>query len=125
MKYAEVEVTTHETVPVARIEGEVDTVNSAEVSARLVGAIGNVAPGLVVDLTETTYVDSAALQLLLDLNERLNVRGQKLRLVVPAEAVIRRLFELTHVNEAITIDGSLEEALAGLDTTSVSATPST
>jgi anti-anti-sigma factor len=117
MKYADISVTTQGNVPVARIEGEIDIANSPELGARLVRMIANTAPGLVVDLSGTSYVDSAALQLLLDLNDRLGMRGQQLRIVVPPEALIRRLFELTHINEAIPMDGTVEDAVGALDGT--------
>ena len=59
-------------VPVAHIEGELDAgLGAARSRDRLSTAVANQDVGLVVDLSDATYVDSAGLNLLFELAERL------------------------------------------------------
>src|SRR5947209_17742280 len=73
----------HGGIPVARIRGEIDMSNVGELSQTLQNSVDQVAPGLVVDFSPTTYLDSAGLQFVFDLGKRLRDRGQRLLLVVP------------------------------------------
>jgi anti-sigma B factor antagonist len=66
----------------------------------------------VVDLTETSYLDSAGIRLIFGLAERLSRRGQELRLVVPDGAPIERVLVLTNVGEVASFDRTVSEALA-------------
>ena len=70
---------------VARVAGDIDSVTSGELRHGVSRRLTNVVPGLILDLTEATYVDSAGIEFLFDLAERLRSRGQRLRLVVPLE----------------------------------------
>ena len=54
-------------VVVVRVSGEIDASNAAWLDDRLRGALTNRSDGLAVDLTETTYIDSAGLALLFGL----------------------------------------------------------
>jgi anti-sigma B factor antagonist len=63
---------------------------------------------LVVDLTETTYLDSAGVQFLFHLAQRLESRRQHMRLVVPEEAPIRSVLELTGMQRIIPMDARPE-----------------
>ena len=66
---------------------------------------------IVLDITGTRYLDSAAIEVLFDVSRRLARRRQELRLVMPAESPLRRVSELTEVHTAARVFGSLEEAL--------------
>jgi anti-anti-sigma factor len=67
MELAEVEVVAHQVAPVVRIRGEVDLSNVAGVRTSVIEALSHTAPGLVLDLTETTYLDSSGIRLVFDL----------------------------------------------------------
>ena len=69
---------------VASLAGEVDMTNAALVREELSSAVPNQARGLVLDLSEARYLDSAAIEVLFELSRRLVRRRQQLRLVVPA-----------------------------------------
>ena len=56
---ARLEFTSHQDVPVCNIAGELDASNVDDVLARVLRAISNDQPGVVLDLTATTYLDSA------------------------------------------------------------------
>jgi len=69
-------------VELARVAGEVDASNVEDLSARLLEAVPNDARALVLDLSETTYIDSSGVGLIFDAAARLRNRRQELRLVV-------------------------------------------
>lgn len=89
---------------VVRITGEVDLSNARDV----IDAVGHAVPEdvtqIVLDLTDTTYVDSAAIATLFRLSERLRDRRQDLRLVVPKTSPIRAVIELTRLSHVIPVD---------------------
>jgi anti-anti-sigma factor len=74
--------------PVARLIGEVDASNAAGFAKRLKESVPNTAIGMVLDLSETTYIDSSGLHLIFDLADALRRRQQSLQLVVPPETFV-------------------------------------
>jgi anti-anti-sigma factor len=78
-------------VLVARLHGEIDMANADDLRAQIVGAVPNSALGVVVDLTDVTYLDSSGVRLLFELSDRLGGRQQGLRLVAPEDAQLRRV----------------------------------
>jgi anti-anti-sigma factor len=109
---AEIAVERRDGAIVARLSGEVDMTNSHYVGGELAGSVPNDATDLIVDLTETRYLDSAAIELLFDLARRLRRRRQALRLVLPSSSPIKRVLELTEIGAAAPVHESLEDALA-------------
>ena len=98
---------------VASLTGEVDMTNSAYVGEELTRSVPNDALQLVVDLSETRYIDSAGIELLFDLSRRLGRRRQALRLVLPAGSPLRRVLALTEIETAAPLHDTLDSALAG------------
>ena len=96
---------------VARLSGEVDMSNAAYVREQLVASIPNDALALVLDISGTRYLDSAAIEVLFDISRRLARRRQELRLVMPPTSPLRRVIELTEVHTAAPVYESLEDAL--------------
>src|SRR4030095_15681381 len=82
---------------VLAIHGEIDISNAQAVSAAIEAAMPHGAERLIIYLTGTTYLDSAGVQLLFLLAQRLQTRRQALTLVVPEEAPIRAVLELAGV----------------------------
>jgi anti-anti-sigma factor len=95
----------------ARIKGEVDLSNAAAVKEQILDAVPNTTMALVVDLTETEYLDSSGIRLIFELAGRLESRGQKLDLVIPEESVVRRVLVLTEVQQAVPMSRSVEAVL--------------
>jgi anti-anti-sigma factor len=110
---AEVTVELHGASVVARLTGEVDMSNATYVHDELLHSVPNGAIRLIVDLSETRYLDSAAIALLFDISRRLRRRRQELRLVLPQRSPLERVLTLTDVNTVAPIHGSLDSALAG------------
>lgn len=101
----------HGEIPVARLQGEVDASNVKEIGDRLRGLLSNRSVGLVIDLSGTTYLDSAGINLLFALAEELRSRQQRLALVVSDGSPIARMIVLTGLDQTVPVRPALAEAL--------------
>ena len=101
-------------VVVARIDGEIDISNAQELGDALIASVTNDAVGVVLDLSELAYLDSAGVHLLVRLLRQLRTRRQQLRAVAPAEAPIRRVLGLTAVDTMLPVDETAEAALLAM-----------
>lgn len=102
-------------VLIVRIAGEVDMSNAGEIGSAVRQMMSNQALGLVVDLGSVDYFDSAGIHLIYDLREKLRVRGQQLRLVVPEHSATRDTLTLAGVLQALEVDLTLEAAMETLN----------
>jgi anti-anti-sigma factor len=100
-----------DSVLVGRIEGEIESINADQLRGALSTRLTNDAPGLVLDLSQAAYLDSAGVELLFDLARRLRTHRQRLRLVVPAEAPMRRVLDLCDIEEVAPMDATVEAAI--------------
>jgi anti-anti-sigma factor len=97
---AEVERSDDEGVRVVAVAGEVDVANVGAVECA-VGELANGALGVVVDLSEATYIDSATVGLLFRLRSSLNRRGQALRVICAPGSSAWRVLQLTGFDRAV------------------------
>jgi anti-sigma B factor antagonist len=111
---AQLDVTREADALVVGISGEIDISNAADVRAALEAAVPKDALGLVLDLSRTSYIDSAGVHLLFGLGASLTRRRQQLRLVVPVDAPVTRVLKLTGVSWTVPLDRSVPDALAHL-----------
>ena len=91
-----------------RIRGEVDLTNATDVKDAIDHLASPDAPVIVVDLTETAYLDSSGIAMLFHLAERLNERRQSLRLVVPPNSPLQAALALTNLPQTIPVQPTLE-----------------
>jgi anti-anti-sigma factor len=103
----------HGDVQVASISGEVDVSNAGTLEAEIGESVANTADGLVLDLTDTDYFDSAGIRMLFELRGRLTGRRQSLHVVVPRDALILGALLVTEVDQLVPIHDTLEQALGG------------
>lgn len=99
-------------VPIIAVDEDLDAANVTEFQRLAAEALGPDTLSLVVDLSGASYVDSAGIDALLRLNERLDRRRARLILVVPESSRLHRLFALVGMPEAIAIHPSTDGALA-------------
>ena len=104
----------HDEVPVAKLHGEVDASNVKEIGDRLRALLSNRSVAMVVDLSQTTYLDSAGINLLFSLGEEMRGRQQRLGLVVADTSPIARMITLTGLDQAVPVHRTLPDALAGV-----------
>jgi anti-anti-sigma factor len=97
---------------VAHIVGEIDLSNIAVVRDLLEAHL-DAADRHVVDLTGTTYLDSAGVGLLFALVERHEARGQRIEIVVPPTSPIHRLLGFTDLPGRVTVRDRLDAAFDG------------
>lgn len=95
---------------VARVAGELDMSNCSYVRDELMRSIPGDADGLVVDLSETIYLDSAGIELLFELARRLGRHRQDLRIAMPDASPLRRVLELTDVRAVAPVHPTSESA---------------
>jgi anti-sigma B factor antagonist len=106
-----ISVETHDAVPVARVEGEVDMTNAESIGERLRGLLTNRSESLIVDLGATTYLDSTGIAVLFAIGEELRRRQQQLHLVVPEDSPLRRVIGIAGLDRAVPIHSTLATAL--------------
>ena len=99
-------------MPVMAAPAEIDIATEDQLRAVLLDAIGGGHPTVVVDMTRTRFCDSSGIHALLQAHEQAVAEGGELRLVVPADGAVPRVFALTCLDRFIPCFASLEEALA-------------
>jgi len=99
-----------EGVVLLSIHGDADLHVAPELRERLTREIDGGPGGLVLDLSDATFVDSMALGVLLGAMKQVRTRGGRLRLVVP-QTELRRIFEITLLDRVLSLDATREDAL--------------
>lgn len=101
---------------VARLDGEIDMSNAGELRDALSRQVSNEALGLILDLTDVDYLDSAGIQLIYELREQLETRGQEIALVVASESPIDGALRVAGVASVLSIAETLDEAMSKTST---------
>jgi anti-sigma B factor antagonist len=99
----------HDTHVVA-VTGEIDLFTAPELKQHVLAAIGEGVATLVVDLSETTFIDSSSLGVLISAHRRLRARGGTLTVVCTQDAIVKT-FRITGLDGVFRIVSSLDEAL--------------
>jgi anti-anti-sigma factor len=102
-------------VELARVAGEVDASNVDDLSQRLLASVSNQARGVVIDLRETSYIDSSGISLIFDAAARLRNRRQELRLVVTPRSFVGEVLAAVSMEQSVAIDPALDDALRAID----------
>ncbi len=100
---------------VISLTGEVDLYTAPEFKQQLLDVIGNGGKEVVVDFSETTFIDSTTLGVLVGGVKRLRGNDGQLSLVC-SDRNITKIFEITGLDRVFTIYPSRDEALAALRT---------
>lgn len=98
-------------VPIVEITGEIDMSNAARLKEVLT-QLPNQALGLVVDLRQTTFIDSSGISLLHDLATRMTDRSQRLVIVCDSQSLPLRVLKLAGVDTRIPVLGDGAQAVA-------------
>lgn len=88
---------------VIRPRGELDLATHQELSQAITGALDAGQAHLVVDLTDTTFLDSTALGALISAHRRTDSLGGSFTVVCPDERLLR-LFQVTKLDQVFTIE---------------------
>lgn len=95
------------------LEGQIDLHTAPQLKEQLAACIDDGATSVIVDLSETTFIDSMTLGVLLGAVKRLRPHGGALRIVC-TDPSIRKIFEITLLDRVFAIDASRDEAIANL-----------
>jgi anti-sigma B factor antagonist len=96
---------------VISLAGEVDLYTAPEFKQQLLDVIGNGATKVVVDFSNTTFIDSTTLGVLVGGVKRLRSQDGRLSLVC-SDRNITKIFEITGLDRVFTIHPTRDEALA-------------
>ncbi|MGH2901275.1 MAG: STAS domain-containing protein [Solirubrobacteraceae bacterium] len=99
---------------VLAVRGEIDLFTAPELKQVLAEAIEAGRTRIVVDLTDTTFLDSTALGVLIGAVKRLRSRDGALA-IVNVDDNIAKTFEITGLDQIFTIVPARAEAVAAID----------
>ncbi len=101
---------------VVSLAGEVDLYTAPEFKQQLLEVIGQGGKDVVVDFSDTTFIDSTTLGVLVGGVKRLRSNEGQLSLVC-SDRNIAKIFEITGLDRVFTIYPTRDEAIAKLGTT--------
>jgi len=99
---------------VVAVRGEIDLFTAPELKQKLTDAIEAGKSRIVVDLSDTTFLDSTALGVLIGAVKRLRSREGAL-VIVNVDQNIAKTFEITGLDQIFTILSTRDDAIAALD----------
>ena len=97
-------------VYVIALTGEIDLYTAPEFKQQLLDVVGQGAKSVVVDLTETTFIDSTTLGVLVGGVKRLRETGGQLS-IVSSDRNITKIFEITGLNRVFPLHATRAQAL--------------
>jgi anti-sigma B factor antagonist len=103
-----------DSVYVISLAGEVDLYTAPEFKQQLLEVIAQGATNVIVDFSNTTFIDSTTLGVLVGGVKRLRTNDGQLTLVC-SDRNITKIFEITGLDRVFSIYGSREEAVAAID----------
>jgi len=101
-------------VVVATPRYDVDAAVAPAIREELAASLGSEAAGVVLNLSGTRYVDSAGLDMIFRLGERLAQGRSGLVVVIPERSQLERLAAIVALPQAVSVAGTVEEAVREL-----------
>ena len=99
-------------VCVARPREDIDAASARRMRDALAECLDEGGDSLVLDLSETRYIDSAGIDMLFRMSELLRERRARLQLVIPPESNLARLAAIVALPSAVPVHETVELALA-------------
>jgi anti-anti-sigma factor len=115
MSLGDLQITLASNALLARVTGEVDMSNAEEMGATVIGATPNEARGVVLDLTDVDYIDSAGIYVIYGMRSSLQARGQTLILVISERSPAHDALRLSGAERPGEIAASVADALHSID----------
>ena len=98
-------------IPVIAVHGQADLHTAPQLRAAITTVLDGGASGLVIDLSEASFIDSMTLGVLLGAVKRLRPAGGRVS-VVCTDSHIRRIFEITLLDRVFSIHADRGAALS-------------
>jgi anti-sigma B factor antagonist len=108
-----VEAETEPGLHTVSVYGELDQGTAPELRGVLSRALGNGNGSVLIDLSDCEFIDSTGLSLLVEAKRRLDEERRHFG-VCCAHVDVRRLLELTGIDEAVEVYDTRDEAIATL-----------
>jgi anti-anti-sigma factor len=102
-------------IVLARVTGEIDLSNAGELGVVVLERVTNEALGLVLEMSDVSYMDSAGINTVFELRGQLKNRGQELRLVVPPGAPIAEALRIVDAPRTIGVSESTDAAVQSIE----------
>ncbi len=115
MTLADLHITYAAGAVVAHMVGEIDMSNAEDLSAAVIGATPNEARGVVLDLSQVDYLDSAGIWVIHGMRASLHARGQRLVLVIPPRSPVQDTLRLSGGERPDEVVEELDAALREFD----------
>jgi anti-anti-sigma factor len=112
MERPAIEIEQGDSAAVVALRGEHD-LSTAEELRRQLGPLGDAQAVVVVDLTDTAFIDSSVLGVLIAEHDRAGRNGGRFAVVLGEGSAhgVRRVFDLAGVGSVLNVVGSREEAV--------------
>ena len=104
---------TDESLHTVAVSGELDQSTAPELRTALSAAVGDASKGVLVDLASCDFIDSTGLSLLVETKRQVSEDERSFG-VCCADADVRRLLELTGIDQAVNLFQTRDEAVAAL-----------
>ena len=111
MRIGDVRFTSRDGIVIVHVTGEIDMSNAGDLREAITDATPNDALGVVLDLCDVDYVDSAGIHLLYRLGESLRNRGQTLRVVIPPQSPASDSLRLAGIKRHVDVVDELDEGV--------------
>ncbi len=95
------------------VYGELDQGTAPELRSTLADSVGDGDVAILVDLSDCDFIDSTGLSLLVEAKRRLSDERRRFAVCCP-DADVRRLLELTGIDQAVGLFDTRDEAVAAL-----------
>lgn len=114
MTLADVQITITRYALIARLIGEIDMSNAEDMGATVIGATPAEASGVVLDLSDVEYLDSAGIYVVYGMRASLQARGQSLILVIPSDSPVHDALRLSGAERPGELAETVDEAVRTL-----------
>lgn len=99
---------------VGTVDGELDLSNAEQVREALTAAVDDDDTALVLDLSPTTYFDSAGVRLVFQLADDLRARRRGLALVLGDNQIVQRVASLSGIGDHVACHPTVAAAMKAL-----------
>jgi anti-sigma B factor antagonist len=96
---------------VVQLRGEFDLADVSRLQDACDAAVAAAGPHVVVDLSETTFLDSSVLGVLVGVANQTRQQGGWLRFAAATNPVVRRVIEITMVDQVLGLYATVQEAV--------------
>jgi anti-anti-sigma factor len=115
MTIADVQFSQRGSALIGTVRGELDMSNATAIGSAVIDQMVVETTGVVLDLSEVEYLDSAGIYTLFGMRENLRARGHALILVVPDGSPVNDALRLAGIKRHTEVALTLEDALRSMN----------